>query len=299
MADPTDSAPRSGSVIHDLGYRAYTGPRESDRTIGLSLFVLGLRHVWGLGRIGRAKAAPFTLLAVSLLPAVAMVGSMTLIKSDMFVAGPLDYLNNTQLLSSIFVAMQAPVLFSRDLSSRSIVLYLARPLSSTGFVLARWGALVAALLIFLLAPLVLLTLGAFVGDGDGPAYLAELTKSLPLVLLTAMLLAGLAGVISAHALRRGFAVVGTIVVTIVLTGLVQGVQLAASENGSQTLGSLAGLFSPWTLVLGLAHTWGLADAGDNTPPEGVMVLVAVVFALLVVAGCLAILLRRFAQAGRR
>nr|WP_257909851.1 hypothetical protein [Janibacter limosus] len=45
----------------------------------------------------------------------------------------------TQLLITIFVATRAPVLFARDLRYRTIVLYFARPVSRTRFVLTRPG----------------------------------------------------------------------------------------------------------------------------------------------------------------
>lgn len=286
----------AGGVIHDLGYRAYDGSRASDATIGWSLFTMGFRHVWGLGRVGRAKVLPFTLLALSLLPAVVMVGTLALTSTDFLISRPLRYLGSTQLLTSVFVAAQAPVLFSRDLRSRSIVLYLARPLSVTGFVLARWGALVAAVATFLLAPLVVLTVGSFAGDGDGVGYLTDTLKALPLVLLLTLLLSGIAAVISSYALRRGVAVVVTIVSLVVVTLLVASVQGVADFNDLDQLGALAGLASPWSLVGGLGDAFGLGSR--TTPPTGVLVPISIVFGLLVSAGAVWLLIRRFAKAGR-
>ena len=47
----------------------------------------------------------------------------------------------TQLLISVFVAAQAPTLFSRDLRFRTITLYLARPLRRSVYVLVRAASL--------------------------------------------------------------------------------------------------------------------------------------------------------------
>lgn len=288
---------RPQGVIHDLGYRAYSGPRESDRAIWLSLFLLGLRHVWGFGRTGRAKALPFALLVFILVPAVVMVGTLALTKTDLLVSAPIAYLSSTQLLTSVFVAAQAPVLFSRDLRSRAIVLYLARPLSSTGFVLARWASLVVATALLLLAPLLVLTVGSFFGDGDGMGYLQDTVAALPWVLLLALLLGSIAGLVASVALRRGLATIFTLVLLEIVTGVVTNIQWVSHDNGHDQIGAWAALASPWSLVLGLADSAGLADV-SKTPPEGPVVALSILWALAVVAGCVWLLLRRYAKAGR-
>ena len=65
---------------------------------------------------------------MSVLPALIVVGVVVLTGLDALPVSYADYPNQTQLLVSLFAAAQAPVLFSRDLRHRSIVLYLARPL---------------------------------------------------------------------------------------------------------------------------------------------------------------------------
>ena len=74
-------------------------------------------------------------------------------------------------------------------------------------------------------------------------------------MLLAAVLAGITGLISAWALRRGFAVVASIVVLIVVSGVVLIVQNIADYEGIDTVGEIAGLFSPWTLHNGLAEAW--------------------------------------------
>ena len=71
-----------------------------------------------------------------------------------------DYTNQTQLLVSLFAASQAPVLFSRDLRHRSIVLYLARPLAAPVFALVRWLSLTLSIFLFTAIPTVVLFAGA-------------------------------------------------------------------------------------------------------------------------------------------
>ena len=66
----TASGPGTGAggssrtgVIHDIGYRRYTGQREGLGGIILSLLGSGVLALFGFGRSGKAKALPFALLA--------------------------------------------------------------------------------------------------------------------------------------------------------------------------------------------------------------------------------------------
>ena len=291
-------SPRPGGVIHDIGYRHYDGPREPSSRTALHLFVTGLRHAYGLGRSGRSKVLPVLLGVLVLAPAVVMVAMTGVLGLDEPPLTYVDYTNQVYSLVSLFVAAQAPVLFSRDLRSRSIVLYLARPLGSTAFALVRWASLAVATLLFVVVPTTLLWLGALLAGADAGEQTQEWLKSLPLAVLLSALLAGLTGVVASLALRRGFAVVGSILVLVVLTTVVLAVQEISADEGESTVGVVAGLLSPWTLYRGLADS---ADAGITvaTPPDGAGgVLLYVVVAALVVAATLLVLVRRFAKAGR-
>lgn len=285
-------------VIHDIGYRHYDGHRESDRAIATSLFVTGLRHTYGLGRSGRSKVLPLLLLGAMLLPVVVIVGVMALMQLD---EPPMTYAaltNSTQLLVTIFMAAQAPALFSRDLRHRTIVLYMARPLSSGTFVLCRWASLVAAGLVFVLLPNVVLLLGTILTGADAGDQLESFARSLPTTLLACVLLASLTGLVSSIALRRGFAVVASVLVLAVSDFIVTPLQWMSADANRESVGVWLGLFSPWRIVNGLADAF---DAGVTTPtpPEGGMVVAYVAVALVVSALCLFGLRVRFAKAGRR
>lgn len=285
-------------VIHDLGYRHYDGPREANAAVTRTLFVTGLRHAYGLGRSGRSKILPLVLLALATLPAAIVVGVVALIGLDQLPMTYAEYTNRTQTLVSLFAAAQAPVLFSRDLRHRSIVLYLARPLSAPVFALTRWLSLTAALLIFTLVPTVVLFAGALLSDMDISDQASDVAKAVTLQLLLAALIAGITGVISSISLRRGFAVVGSVLVLVVGSGIVTILQAIGLEEGLETLGQAAALASPWSLFSGLADAWS-AGVDTFTPPTGVWVVAYVAFALLLIAGCVAFLLRRFQAVGAR
>ena len=297
MSESTPDLSRSG-VIHDLGYRHYSGVREGTPAIARTLFVTGLRHAYGLGRSGKSKVMPFLLLGMSLLPAAIVVGVVVLTGLDDLPISYADYTNQTQLLVSLFAAAQAPVLFSRDLRHRSIVLYLARPLAAPVFALMRWLSLSLALLLFMLVPTLVLFLGALLSELDRSEQVSGLLKALVLQVLLATLVAGITGLISSVSLRRGFAVVGSVMVLIVLTGVVSVVQNIAAFEDADSASVAVGLFSPWSLFAGLADAW---DAGVSTPTpvDGAWVPAYALVAVLLVAGCLLGLVARFRKVGSR
>lgn len=290
-------AERTG-VIHDLGYRGYGGPRESTPAIARALFVTGLKHAYGLGRSGRSKVLPFLLLAVTLLPALVIVGVLTLVGLSELPFTYGQYPSQFQVLISLFAAAQAPVLFSRDLRYRSIVLYAARPLSSTLFALTRWASLAVAILIFTMLPVVVLYVGGLLAGLDAGEQTPDFLLSLLLQVLLAAMLAGITGVISSIALRRGFAVVTSIIVLIVGSGIVAIIQGLSGAEGLAHVGEIAGLFSPWALHNGLSEAWG-AGASTLTPLEGAWPAAYLAVSVLLVAGCLWALVARFRKVGAR
>ena len=297
MSEISPSTSRTG-VIHDLGYRRYAGRRDGTGTIARTLFITGLRHVYGLGRSGKSKILPFLLLGMSTLPALIVVGVVVLTGLSELPVTYAGYVNQTQLVVSLFAAAQAPVLFSRDLRHRSIVLYLARPLSAPVFALTRWLSLIVSILLFTAIPSVLLFIGALLAGLDVSHQTTSLLKALCLQVLLATMLAGITGLISSVSLRRGFAVVGSVMALIVLAGVVTAVQGISDAQDSDGVGVVAGLFSPWSLHSGLADTW---DAGVSvfTPPQGAWVVAYVLVGLLIAAACGLGLVARFRKVGAR
>lgn len=292
------SEARGPGVIHDLGYRHYDGLREGTPAIARTLFTTGLRHTYGLGRSGKSKVMPFLLLGMSVLPALIVVGVVVLTGLASLPVSYADYTNQTQLLVSLFAAAQAPVLFSRDLRHRSIVLYLARPLSAPVFALMRWLSLTVAVWLFMAVPTLLLFLGAMLSGLDKSDQITQLLKAVVLQTLLALVVAGITGLISSVSLRRGFAVVGSVMALIVLNGVVTAVQAIASEQDSDSVSTASGLFSPWSLYAGLANAW---DAGVDTfvDVNGAWALAYSLVALLIAAGCLLALVARFRKVGSR
>src|SRR6476620_6106430 len=289
--------PRTG-VIHDLGYRPYDGPRNGSGAIAWALFLSGFLNAFGLGRSGKSKVLPFLLLGLNMLPAVIVVGVMVLVGLDKLPVDYAQYASRTQILLSIFVAAQAPVLFSRDLRHGSIALYLARPLSSTAYAVTRWAALLAATLCFLLLRMLTLYVGVVLGELAFWEQTRGAAEALLLAVLLALMLTGISGLIASVSVRRGFAVVATIAVLLLGNGVVTAVQGIAEEQDDRGVGEVAGLFTPYSLHRGAMDA--LTDNLALTPPTGAA-MTAAYFAVMVLvgaAGLAGIVLRYRRIAGR-
>ena len=292
MTDPSAATPAGGSVIHDLGYRPYTGPRLGAGAIARALTLTGFRNAFGLGRSGKSKVLPFVLLALNLLPAVIVGGVLAFAGLDELPIGYAEYASTTQVLVGIFVAAQAPVLFSRDLRHGTISLYLARPLRSSAYALSRWTSLLGATLVFLLLPILILYVVALLGELDVSEQTREAGIAVGLAVLLALSLAGLAGLVASWSTRRGFAVVATIALLVIANGIVTAVQGISSEEGRSEVGEVAGLFSPYSLYRGLMGAWTGADV--PTPPTSTGMELAYVGVFVgLSAACVAALVWRY------
>lgn len=293
------TAPERSGVIHDIGYRRYTGPRVGTGGIIGSLLWSGVLATFGFGRSGRAKVLPFVLLGMTLVPAVVQVGIMAFIglSSELLIYS--NYIAGSSFLVVLFVAAQAPVLFSRDLRSGVISLYLARPVGATAFALTRWASLVLAILAFVLTPILVLFVGGLAAGASFTDELPRVTTALLGAILLALLVATVAALVASWTLRRGLAVAGSIMVLLVGMGVTAAVQAVASETGRETLAQWLALLSPFVLVDSLQVSLGDASAGNYPAPADdattgwLLLLVAV--ALMLVG--LVLLVRRYRSKG--
>ena len=209
------SEPARSGVIHDIGYRHYDGPRLGRFAITRALTISSLRHAYGLGRSGKSKVMPILLLAIMVVPVAIIVGIENAMQLESPAVVPANFLFTLQPVVALYLASQAPQLFSRDLRYRSIVLYLARPPRRTDYAFAKLTALVAALMVLMGLPLVILYLGALLAKYDFTDMSKEFLAGLATALLLSLLLAAIGGLIAAATPRRGFAVAAIIAVLMV------------------------------------------------------------------------------------
>jgi ABC-2 type transport system permease protein len=214
----TAAAPAPAGSIYDLGYRGYEGARLGRRSAAAALFRHTLRSAFGLGRSGRSKVAPMILAGLALLPAVFAVGVAALVSQvgssgrAVEEASPIRYATYSMVvapLTMLFCAAQAPELFGRDQRYGVLPLYFSRVLSRTDYALARTAGLMAALLVVIGLPYLVLFAGRVLAAPDPGTGLAQelsnLGPSIAQSLLTAGGLGGISAVVAAWTPRRAYA----------------------------------------------------------------------------------------------
>ena len=280
-------------TIHDIGYQHYSGPRLGRSYIRRALFVESARGAYGLGRSGRSKIMPMLLFAAMCLPALIIVVATAVTGADELVGSYPSYLLNLQLVIAIYVAGQAPASVSRDLRFGVMSLYFSRPLERIDYVLAKYGAMAAALLLLTATPLLIMFAGALAIGLPLSEQLPDLLRSLGGAALLSAILAGVSLAIASITPRRGMAVAAVIAVLLVLSGVQAVVQELAVEAGSDEVGGWLGLLSPFTLVEGVQA--GLLGAASPlpAPPGTAGVVVFALAAVALIGGSFGALLLRY------
>ncbi|MDQ1293694.1 MAG: type transport system permease protein [Actinomycetota bacterium] len=282
---PQQNAPEQG-VIHDIGYRRYTGARLGRGPVRTALFLDTLRGCFGLGRAGKAKVMPAVLTAMVVLPALSVVFYANVTGGTDLPFSYREYVGSITTLVFIYVAGQAPQAVSRDLRFRTISLYFSRPIPRSDYVLAKFAAMSSAVMIFCVLPLLVLYIGALLAKMPVGEQTADFLKGLALALLFSLVVAGLGLVIASVTPKRGFGVAAIVTVLLLADSLAGVVITVAEHQNNPTLSWYGGLLSPLYLV-DSALAWVLSlDGGrlnDQLPPDalGGLVFVAVLLAVIV------------------
>lgn len=283
-----------GGVLHDLGFRHYTGPRLGAATVTRALAVESLRGAFGLGRAARSKIMPMLLLAVSLLPALVVVVVAMVTGLDEL---PIQYVEYPMALSPVivlFVAGQAPAAVSRDLRFRVVSLYFSRPLTRVDYVRAKYVALAGAVLVLTALPLLLLYAGALLAELPPWAQTRGLLQGLLVAVLVSVALAGLALVIASLTPRRGIGVAAVVATLIMLTAVQGALQALGQEQDLPALTQYSRLVSPFSMVEGVVTWLWAVDTGSGLArPSGVQGLACLVAVGLVVVVSYLLLLARY------
>lgn len=287
-------------VIHNIGYRKYTGPRLGRDYARRSLFVQSLRGAYGLGRSAKSKVLPMILLAVMCAPALIMVA--VAIFTDMTKL-PVEYTRYAILLQAVitlFVASQAPQSVSRDLRFKTTPLYFSRPIERIDYVAAKYAALTVALFLLTALPLLILYVGALLAKLGFATQTAGFAKGLVSVLLLSVLFAGIGLVIAAVTPRRGFGVAAVIALFVITYGAVTSVQGVASVQEKYDVIGWLGVFSPVTLVDGF-QTWFLGATSAfphaSGPSSALCGLVYLLVVIGIITGSFGLLMRRYRKVG--
>jgi ABC-2 type transport system permease protein len=314
MSTETSPAPgpsAAGGVIHDLGYRRYDGPRLGRSQIVAALAWHSFRSAFGFGRSARAKIIPVIAFVAICLPAAINAfamsrGNAQLVYYDTYVPVLRD------LVMTVFVAVQAPELVSRDLRSRVLPLYFSRPIKPGDYPLAKYLGFTAACLVMLEVPLLFLWAGAAANVHGGAAVWAQTRALFPGLLVGLMWAVSLAAIslfLASLTGRRAFAT-GAVAITLLLTYTLAEILLQVETQSAMDKGGVgpggvpaaslamkvSGLFSPFTLFNGVRLWLGGTNPGDNVPQPGAFGAVYALVLIVIVGLCLAGLAARYRKA---
>ena len=164
-------------VIHDIGYRTYTGERVGRLGIVRALYWHSFRSAWGLGRGPRAKIVPLLALVIMCLPAIANAFSVS--RTGVHAIAYDEYMYSFQLVLVLYLAAVTPELISRDIRNRTLPLYFSRPLRRTDYPIAKIGALITAMLVLTALPEMLLYVGTIGSLHGGSAVWRETRAFMP------------------------------------------------------------------------------------------------------------------------
>jgi ABC-2 type transport system permease protein len=295
------SAPPLTGAVYDRGYRPYTGPRGGRREATWALWRLSVRRALGLRRSWRQKVFPWTLLAITTVPAIVNVGIGYAIRNDPFEIPDFEFITyreyvgvSTALL--LFVALTAPDVVCPDRQQRVLPLLFSRPLTGTDYVTAKVGAIGFIVFGFGFLPQVVLFVGQMLVSDGALEYFtdnAEVLWQVPVAVAVLAIYYAAIGVALASLTDRrivgGVAILGVALITSAVAAII----IEAAGDGGTPLAVVNVLALPLD-VRDLVFLGHLSDDSGLSGVSGGGVL-AVLAYLLVLGSAIAVLQRRYRE----
>jgi len=295
-----NASPLTGAV-YDRGYRPYTGPRGGRREATWALWRLSVRRALGLRRSWRQKVFPWTLLAITTVPAIVNVGIGYAIRNDPFEIPDFEFITyreyvgvSTALL--LFVALTAPDVVCPDRQQRVLPLLFSRPLTGTDYVTAKVGAIAFIVFGFGFLPQVVLFVGQMLVSDGALEYFtdnAEVLWQVPVAVAVLAIYYAAIGVALASLTDRrivgGVAILGVALITSAVAAII----IEAAGEGGTPLAVVNILALPLD-VRDLVFLGHLSDDSGLSGVSGGGVL-AVLAYLLVLGSAIAVLQRRYRE----
>lgn len=260
----------SGS-IYDLGYQRYEGRRLGRAYAFHSLYTHGLASAFGIGRSTRSKVVPIGLFVIALVPAVIELGVTALAGDAVRPVRLNNYFSLVGVVMLLFCAAVAPELVGRDQRNHVLSLYFSRALERRDYALAKFAALMTAMLLMALAPEFLLFVGTMLVRSDPVGYLRDHLGQLgPIVasgFVVSLQVSGVALAIAAMTPRRAYATGGIVAFWFIADGLGSLIASVSNARVSLTTSQIAwthygALLSPPLVRDGAVH-WFFGTSTDG------------------------------------
>ena len=281
-----DGMSRPSGVIHDIGYRRYTGPRLGRRHATAALYVHSVRAAFGLGRSAKAKIFPG--IVITLAFAVAVVAVAVRAQTDEVAMTYLQYVHGLAIPIVLFLAVVGPEIVCRDLRARVLPLYFSRPLGRSDYALAKLAAMISAVWLLLAAPLLLMFLGGVFDQTGGASgawnEFTDFLGGLGYAAITAVVLGAFAVPLASLSSRRA---VGAVVIAAAFT-VTTPIIGVVEEVGGTTAQQVVPLVNPVSIVTGL-ESWIYHTPTSEIGRFGPLYLAAAV--AVVGVGTVALILR--------
>lgn len=292
--------PTMPGAVYDRGYRPYDGPRGGRRHATMALWRLSVRRALGLRRSWRQKYFPWSLLAITTVPAIVNVGVGYAIKDDPLELPDFEFFTyreyvgvSTALL--LFVALTAPDIVCPDRAQRVLPLLFSRPLTGVDYVVAKVGAMATIVFGFGFLPHVVLFVGQMLVSDGALDYLtdnAEVLWQVPVsVAILALYYAAIGVALASLTDRRivgGVAILGMALITSAVSGI-----LVQASDGSTALAVVNVLALPLAVrdLVFLGHI-GPESGLSGVDGGGVLAVGAY---LVVLLSALALLFHRYRE----
>jgi ABC-2 type transport system permease protein len=252
---------RPAGSIYDLGYRSYDGERLGRPHAIWALYLHTLRGVFGIGRSWWAKIASFGLAFIAFLPAIVVLAVTSIFSGEIDIFEHEDYYGVIAIVLALFCAVVAPETVGRDQQTKTLSLYFSRALRRQDYALAKFIALLTAMLTITLLPQLLMFVGNGLAVDDFGEYFRDNWDDIPAIAASAVILsaffAGIGLIIAAQTPRRAFSTIGILAVFLVMLGVAEGIVDADPDVGKFIL-----YISPMHVLEGF--TIWLFDAAPDT-----------------------------------
>ena len=214
------SAPAPRGTIYDIGYQPYEGRRLGRRFAIWSLYLLSLRHAFGLGRGALPKMLAFGLVLLAFVPAIVQVVLAAVVPVDEFeFVLPHEYYGFIQVIIILFVAGLSSDLVGNDRRQGTLALYFSRPILRGDYAAAKLAALATSLLAVTVLPQIVMFGGNWLGASDALEWAKQNGDDFAPVagsgLLICVMFASLGIAGAAFAERRSFALVSILIIFII------------------------------------------------------------------------------------